>query len=165
MLFDVKKYSTPDLDDVDLVKTKANVGVFLTAYLSARERVGQPREPKLTASYSLVPPSTANNSFEAENILIGKEEAMEEFLHLHKLFIKGYSAIQHPFKPDIAMRRKKIFMDRFVYGYPIFMVAERNHISEYLVSTESNEAIACFASALELIVFSTGWNIGDLLIF
>ena len=154
MLFDVKKYSLPNQDDVDMVETKKNIGVFMSAYMSARGRVGQPREPKVTASYSLVPPSTANNSFEAENILIGKEEAMEEFLHLHKLFIKGYSAIQHPFKPDIAMRRKKIFMDRFVYGYSIFMVAERNHISEYLVSTESNEAIAYFACALELVVFS-----------
>lgn len=156
MLFDVKKYSLPNQNDVDMVETRKNIGVFMSAYMSARGRVGQLREPKVTASYSLVPPSTANNSFEAENILIGKEEAMEEFLHLHKLFIKGYSAIQHPFKPDIAMRRKKIFMDRSVYGYPIFMVAERNHISEYLVSTESNEAIAYFASALELIVFSTG---------
>ena len=154
MLFDVKKYTTPDPEKVDLNKTKANVGVFLATYFSARERVGQPREPKVTASYSLVPPSTKISGFEAENILIEKEEAMEEYYELSNLFSKGYAAIQHPFKPDVSQRRKKIFMDRYVRGYSIFEVAQRSHISEYLVSTESNKIIIQFASALELVVFS-----------
>lgn len=79
VLFDVKKYETPDAKDVDMEQTKHNVSVFLSAYLAARCRVGQPREPKVTASFSLVPPSTANNTFEAEQMLIQKEEAQEEF--------------------------------------------------------------------------------------
>lgn len=150
VLFDVNKYTTPDLDKVDLVKTKENVGVFLSAYMAARERYGQPREPKVTASYSLVPPSTSDDTFEVERLLIEKEEAEQLFIELHSLFIRGYSAIQHPFKADITSRRKKIFMDRYVRGYPIFTVAERNHISEYIVSIESNRSIVQFASALEL---------------
>ena len=154
--FDLNKYKQVDKKEVDYPKTKDNLKTFLNAYFKARERVGQPREPKTTATLSIVPTTSGRISKEAEDILIYNEQAKDEFLELHELFIRGYSAIQHPFKPDIAMRRKKIFMDRFVYGYPIFMVAERNHISEYLVSTESNEAIAYFASALELIVFSTG---------
>ena len=154
--FDLNKYKQDNENEVDYHKTKDNLKLFLSAYFKARERVGQPREPKTTATLSIVPTTSGRVSREAEDILIQNEQAQEEFIELHELFIKGYSAIQHPFKPDIAMRRKKIFMDRFVYGYPIFMVAERNHISEYLVSTESNEAIAYFASALELIVFSTG---------
>ncbi|MGO5334001.1 ArpU family transcriptional regulator [Enterococcus cecorum] len=154
--FDLNKYKKDNENEVDYHKTKDNLKVFLSAYLKARERVGMPREPKLTATLSEIPVSSGRVSKEAEDILIYNEQAKEEFLELHELFIRGYSAIQHPFKPDIAMRRKKIFMDRFVYGYPIFMVAERNHISEYLVSTESNEAIAQFCNELDILEYKKG---------
>lgn len=153
VLFDVSKYETPSAKDVDMERTKHNVSVFLSAYLSARCRIGQPREPKVTASFSLVPPSTANSTFEAEQMLIDKEEAQEEFIYLHKLFIRGYSAIQHPHKPDVTERRKRIFYDRYICGKAIFAVAERNHISEESVKQESNMIIVQFASALELVAF------------
>lgn len=152
-LFDIKKYETPSAKDVDMDRTKYNVGVFLSAYLSARCRVGQPREPKVTASYSLVPPSTANNVFEAEQMLIDREEAQEEFEYLHKLFIRGYSAIQHPHKPDVTERRKKIFYDRYINGLSIYVTAQRNNTSEESVKLESNKIIIQFASALELVAF------------
>lgn len=93
VLFDVKKYETPEVKDVDMERTKYNVAVFLSAYLSARCRAGQPREPKVTSSFSLVPPSTVNSTFEAEQLLIDKEEAWEKFAYLHKLFIRGYASI------------------------------------------------------------------------
>lgn len=153
VLFDVSRYETPNPKDVNLTDTKHNVSVFLTAYLSSRCRVGQPREPKVTQSFSLIPPSTSNNTFEAEQILIDSEDAKEEFIYLHKLFIKGYSAIQHPFKPDTTERRKKIFYDRYINGLPIYVTAQRNNISEELVSQESAVCIVQFASALELVSF------------
>ena len=153
-LFDVKKYEVPDPKNVDIEKTKYNVGVFMQAYLSARSRVGQPREPKVTQSFSLIPPSTANNYFEAEQILIENEEAKEEFNYLHDLFIKGYASIQHPFKPEISERRKKIFYDRFILGKTIYLSAQRSFVSEETVKQESNIAIIQFSSALELVVFS-----------
>lgn len=153
-LFDVSKYEIPDPKNVDLDKTKYNVGVFLSAYLSARCRVGEPREPKITSSFSLVPPSFSNeNHAQAESLLIQKEEALEEFNYLHGLFVKGYAAIQHPFKPEIAERRKKIFYDRYISGVSVYLVAQRCHISEDLVSQESSTAIVQFASALELLQF------------
>lgn len=153
-LFDISRYETPDPKDVDLEKTKYNVGVFLSAYLPARCRVGQPREPKVTASFSLIPPSTVNeNQGEAEQILIQNEEAKEEFDYLHELFIKGFSVIQHPFKPDITTRRKRIFYDRYISGYSVYVTAQRNNISEDLVKQESSVTIVQFASALELVAF------------
>ena len=155
-LFDIKKYSLPTQDEVDMVETRKNIGVFMSAYMSARGRVGQPREPKVTASYSLVPPSTANQTFEAESILIDQEEAQEEFIYLHSLFLTGYEKIQHPFKPDIAMRRKNIFMDRFVRGYSVYVTAQRNNVSEDLVTADTNIIVIQFASALELLVFKNG---------
>ena len=153
-LFDVSKYEVPDPKNVDIENTKHNVGVFLSAYLPARSRVGQPREPKVTSSFSLIPPSTSsNNQGEAEQILIQKEEAWEEFEYLHNLFEKGFSVIQHPFKPEITQRRKKIFYDRYILGYSIYVAAQRNHISEDLVSQDSTKSIVQFASALELLEF------------
>ena len=153
-LFDVSKYEIPDPKNVDLDKTKYNVGVFMTAYLSARSRIGEPREPKVTSSFSIVPPSFSNQNYaQAEQMLIQKEEAREEFHYLHDLFEKGYAAIQHPFKPDIAERRKKVFYDRYISGASVYVTAQRNHISEDLVSQESSTAIVQFASALELLKF------------
>lgn len=154
VLFDVSKYEVPDPKSVDIEKTKYNVGVFLSAYLPARSRVGQPREPKVTSSFSLIPPSTANtNQGEAEEILIQNEEAKEEFDYLHNLFEKGFSVIQHPFKPEITTRRKRIFYDRYILGNSIYVTAQRLHISEDLVSQESTKSIIQFASALELLKF------------
>lgn len=153
-LFDVSKYEVPDPKNVDLDKTKYNVGVFMAAYLSARSRVGEPREPKITSSFSLVPPSfSTKNHAQAEQMLIQKEEAEEEFWYLHSLFKKGYAAIQHPFKPEIAERRKKVFYDRYISGVSVYLVSQRYHISEDLVSQESSTAIVQFASALELLQF------------
>lgn len=150
VLFDVSKYEVPSPKDVNLSATKHNVFVFLSAYLSSRSRVGQPREPKVTQSFSLIPPATNHNTFEAEQLLIESEEAKKEFIYLHKLFVKGYAAIQHPFKPEITERRKKIFYDRYIRGYSIYVTAQRNHISEDSVKLESNVVIVQFASALEL---------------
>lgn len=153
VLFDVSKYEIPDQKDVDMDQTRYNMGVFLSAYLAARLRIGQPREPKVTASFSLIPPSTVDDGSEAEQMLIQKEEAQEEFIYLHKLFVKGYVAIQHPFKPEISERRKKVFYDRYLSGYSVYVTAERNNISEDLVSQESSKALIQFSSSLELLEF------------
>jgi ArpU family phage transcriptional regulator len=154
VLFDVSKYEVPDPKNVDIDKTKYNVGIFIGAYLRARSRVGQPREPKVTSSFSLIPPSTVgDNQGEAEQILIQNEEAQEEFNYLHGLFIKGYTSIQHPFKPDVSLRRKRIFYDRFISGHTIYVTAQRNSVSEDSVKQESSVIIVQFASALELVSF------------
>jgi len=153
VLFDVSKYEIPDPKNVDIGKTKYNVGVFLTQYLASRSRVGQPREPKVTATFSLVPPSIANSGHEIEQIIVQNEEAQEEFNYLHDLFVKGYASIQHPFKPEISERRKKIFYDRFISGFTIYITSQRNFVSEDMVSQESSMAIIQFAAALELLIF------------
>ena len=101
----------------------------------------------------MVPPSTANSDFEAESILIDKEDAKEEFEYLNDLFIRGYSAIQHPSKPDVTVRRKKIFMDRYVFGKTIYETAKSNYVGEDVIKRESNKIMIQFASALELVAF------------
>ncbi|WP_347906203.1 ArpU family transcriptional regulator [Enterococcus cecorum] len=104
--FDINKYKEVSEKEVDMKKTKHNLGIFLNAYFKARERVGQPREPKVTATLSDIPVSSGRISKEAEDILIYNEQAKEEFLELHDLYIKGYSAIQVPFSAERTERRK-----------------------------------------------------------
>ena len=154
VLFDVSKYEMPAKENVDMERTKYNVGVFLGEYLASRSRVGQPREPKITSSFSLVPPTHSSvNHPEAEQLLIQNETAQEEFTYFHKLFVQGFSAVQHPFKPDITKRRKQIFYDRYIHGYSVNFTAERCHVSEELVKQESSVILIQFASALELVRF------------
>ena len=67
--FDLNKYKQVDENEVDYHKTKDNLKIFLSAYFKARERVGQPREPKVTATLSEIPVSSGRVSREAEDIL------------------------------------------------------------------------------------------------
>ena len=155
MSFNTAMYEQMNVKKVDLVETRRRLGVFLSAYLSARTRVGQPREPKITSSFSLVPPSFSNqNSAQAEDILIQNEDAKEEFYYLNDLFERGFSTVQHPFKPEISNRRKQVFYDRYILGKSIYVVAQSNHISEETVKQDSIAALVQFSSALELVVFS-----------
>lgn len=55
-LFDISKYEIPSNEEVDMVLTKRNFEIFIGAYKSSREKIGQPRVPKVTQSYSLLPP-------------------------------------------------------------------------------------------------------------
>lgn len=54
--FDVSKYEQPNRKAVNMRETKKQVGVFLNTYFSARTRIGETREPKITTNGSLIPP-------------------------------------------------------------------------------------------------------------
>lgn len=151
-LFDVSKYEQPKADKIDMELTKYYVGIFLTAYKSARSRVGQPSEPKVTSSFSLVPPSFSNQfSSSVEDAVIRNNESITEFVELHELFNKGYSAITHPFKTEVTDRRRKIFIMRYINGLPVDVICERINYQNNVVTDESKEALIQFAGALELL--------------
>ena len=154
--FDLNKYKQVDKKEVDYPKTKDNLKTFLNAYFKARERVGMPREPKITATLSEIPVSSGRISKEAEDILIYNEQAKEEFLELHDLYIKGYSAIQLPFSAERTERRKKIFCDRMVKGYTEYVTAERRFIAESLVRSELKQAIIQFCQELDIVEYKKG---------
>lgn len=154
--FDLNKYKQVDKKEVDYPKTKDNLKIFLNAYFKARERVGMPREPKITATLSEIPVSSGRISKEAEDILIYNEQAKEEFLELHDLYIKGYSAIQLPFSAERTERRKKIFCDRMVKGYTEYVTAERRFIAESLVRSELKQAIIQFCQELDIVEYKKG---------
>ena len=154
--FDLNKYKKVDKNEVDYPKTKDNLKIFLNAYFKARERVGMPREPKITATLSEIPVSSGRISKEAEDILIYNEQAKEEFLELHDLYIKGYSAIQLPFSAERTERRKKIFYDNMIRGYSQVKTALRHYTSEDSVQKEIRKAIIQFCQELEIVEYKKG---------
>lgn len=154
--FDINKYKEVSEKEVDMKKTKRNLGIFLNAYFKARERVGQPREPKTTATLSEIPVSSGRVSKEAEDILIYNEQAKEDFLELHDLYIKGYSAIQVPFSAERTERRKKIFYDNMIRGYSQVKTALRHYTSEDSVQKEIRKAIIQFCQELDIVEYKKG---------
>ncbi len=154
--FDLNKYKKDNEKEVDYPKTKDNLKIFLNAYFKARERVGMPREPKFTATLSEIPVSSGRVSREAEDILIQNEQAKAEFLELHDLYIKGYSAIQLPFSAERTERRKKIFRDNMIRGCAQFVLAQKYYISEDTVTKEVREAIIQFCQELGIVEYKKG---------
>lgn len=152
-LFDVSKYQIPSNDDIDMTTTKNNFEAFLRAYKNSREKVGQPRIPKTTQSFSLIPPSTANNnSGEAERLLIQREEDLAEFSELHQLFAKGFAGISHPIKVDVTERRRQIFILRYLQGFSVNEILDLVALGKDTVTDESKEAMIQFCFELQLIV-------------
>lgn len=155
-LFDVKKYQTPKKDEVDLKATLKGFQTFIQAYQNSREKVGQPRMPKVTQGFSLVPPSTANmGSNGLENVLIQREDDQAEFQELHGLFLKGYASISHPFKPEVTERKRSIFFNRYILGLSVNEIADKIWMSRDVIIAESAEAVIQFSHALELVILKS----------
>lgn len=152
-LFDVSKYEVPNNDDIDMTSTRKNFETFIRAYKNSREKVGQPRVPKVTQSFSLIPPSTAGgNSGEAERLLIQREDDLAEFEELHQLFAKGFTAISHPIKVDVTERRRQIFILRYLQGFSVSEILDLVPVGKDVVSFESKEAMLQFCHELELTI-------------
>ncbi|EEU79980.1 ArpU family transcriptional regulator [Enterococcus faecalis] len=153
MIFDASKYKIPENEDINLVSTRKKFEIFIRAYKNSRERVGQPRVPKVTQSFSLVPPVTVNSrTGEAERLLIQREEDLEEFYELHQLFVKGFVAISHPFKTEVTERRRQIFILRYLQGFSVNEILDLVPVGKDIVTEESKEAMLQFSNELELVV-------------
>ncbi|WP_087662911.1 hypothetical protein [Enterococcus cecorum] len=154
--FDINKYKEVNDKEIDMKKTKHNLGIFLNAYFKARGRVGMPREPKVTATLSDIPISSGRVSKEAEDILIYNEQAKAEFLELHDLYIKGYSAIQIAFSEERTQRRRKIFYHNMIRGYSQVETALRYYVSEDIANKEVRKAVIQFCQELDLVEYKKG---------
>lgn len=148
-IFDITQYEVAGIEFIAWEETKNNVGLFLSAYKIARERVGVSQLPKLTMCYSLNDEEyrkiQESEAFEDQN------DIRNDFLNLHQNFVLGYSAIMHPWKPEITDRRRSIFMLRYVYGLSGSIVIDRIHYQKNIVIEDSKRAIVQFASALSLL--------------
>ena len=92
-LFDVSKYEVPNDEDVDLVLTRKNFEIFIRAYKNSREKAGQPRVPKVTQSFSLIPPSTAN----------GVLEKLKECLFNVRMILQSFKSCMNYSSKDLLL--------------------------------------------------------------
>lgn len=111
-LFDIKEYEMPTYNEVEWAKTKHQVGIFLSAYKISRERNGFSSLPKLNAEYTLM--TIESSEIQSTLKMDYHDSYKNEFLHLHRLFVLGYSSIVHPYRPEVTERRRKVFMLRYL---------------------------------------------------
>ena len=108
--FDIEKYKQVDEKQIDYKQTKDNLEIFLNAYFKARERVGQPREPKTTATLSIVPTTSGRISREAEDILIYNEQAKKRIFRTKRLIHQRlFSYSNRIFRGANAKKKKDIY--------------------------------------------------------
>lgn len=151
MVFDLEKYKNQQTSKADLKKAKQNLNVFFSAYKSSREKVGQPREPRITATWSEPPSQNKSNTSQVESLVIRNEEDREEFKELHALYIKGMASILHTSREDITERRRKVFYKRFIKGLAIYQIALEVGYSEDTIGDDINEATVQFAKAIGIL--------------
>lgn len=143
-LFDVAKYQLPKDVDIEWETTKEKFSIFLSEYKNLREKVGIPATPRIQETYSMI--HRENVSPEVIN-----DPLYKEFEYLHRLFIKGYLSINHPYKPEITDRRRKIFLLRYFYGLSISLVSERVHYQKNIILIDSKKSLIQFTSAIQLL--------------
>lgn len=148
-LFDTEEYELPSFEKVDWHKTKIRTGIFLATYKISRERVCIRSIPSNSTTLSFIYDEKA---FVLKNDLNIDTERINEFVRLSDLFLLGYSAIMHPFKPDVTERRRKIFLFRYFYGLPIEIITERINYQKNIIVDESKVALIQFSNALDLLV-------------
>lgn len=147
--FNSGEYELPDFTSIDWQKTKYNVGIFLSAYKTARERMGFQSYPRRAMDYSFL---TKESTLVARNQDLNEyEDYRDEFSQLNKLFSVGYTAIMHPYNPEMTERRRTIFMLKYLQGLSVVVIGERINYQKNIITDESKLAISQFAHPLSLI--------------
>jgi hypothetical protein len=145
-LFDVENYQLPEKETVDFERTVEKLATFLRSYKVARERVGVSILPKVTDRFTLFDEEFSSHKEEKLSVYY------KEYIELHQLFVIGFSAIVHAFRPDVSIRRKQIFMLRYVYGLSISLVSQRVYYQKNIIIDDSKHAVIQFTDALSLLV-------------
>lgn len=153
MIFDPSKYTGEKQGKINLAATKRNFFQFGQIYQSARERVGHSMVPKVTQSFSILPPSpNSSRTGDAERILISRESTLEVFEELHGLFLDGYLSIIHE-NHEKSVRRRSIFFLRYFNGLTCNEITEKLFIGKIVVVEESKSALIQFCNRLELTIY------------
>lgn len=148
-LFDITEYEMPTYDKVEWAKTKHQVGIFLAAYKISRERNGFSSLPKLTAEYTMM--TIEANEIQSSQKIDYQDFYKKEYVHLHRLFVLGYSSIVHPYRPEVTERRRKVFMLRYLYGLNVSTISERIHYQKNIVVDDSKKTMLQFSRSLNLL--------------
>lgn len=116
-----------------------------------RERMGLPVYPKLTSECFLVfREDLIKEKWKAGQELTRNEE---EYLKTEQCFVYAFSAIMHPYRPEMTERRRRVFFYRYLYGLSVPLVSERISYQKNIIVDDSKMAMMQFALALDLLVF------------
>ncbi|EMF0296290.1 transcriptional regulator, ArpU family protein [Enterococcus hirae] len=149
-LFEIDEYTLPPFDRVNWQKTKELVGVFISAFKVNRERVGMSVYPNLTQNCTLVVSIDPIKEKWKEGILLSTYE--ENYMKTEQCFIHAFTAIMHPYRPEVTERRRRVFFYRYLYGLPVPLVSDRINYQKNIIVDDSKIAMMQFALALDLLV-------------
>lgn len=132
-------------------KRQKNRWGFLRAYKMNRERMGLPVYPKLTSECFLVfREDLIKEKWKAGQELTRNEE---EYLKTEQCFVYAFSAIMHPYRPEMTERRRRVFFIVIYMVYLFHWLASESTIKKNIIVDDSKMAMMQFALALDLLVF------------
>ena len=149
--FDIEDYTLPPFEFVDWIKTKEAIGIFIQTFKINRERMGFLVYPQLTSDCLLNKREDPIKEKEKRGETLSEHE--KAYLKTEDCFFHAFTAIMHPYRPEITERRRRVFFYRYLYGLSILTVSERINYQRNIVINDSKIAIIQFALALDLLFY------------
>ncbi|EAE9451225.1 hypothetical protein SD231_000932 [Listeria monocytogenes] len=158
-LFDLADFSIPSPQDLNMKETKKKIMLYITLYRNARTANNLRRDPAITSVLSLAEP-TFSTSFHSttEDVAIWNvdndlSDALKKFKMLHNEFSKAIESIDFPFDADRRIRRKNIFIRKYINAQRRIKIMNELHIEKDVYNDDLNWACAQFAFSLGIHVF------------
>jgi ArpU family phage transcriptional regulator len=158
-LFDLAEYSIPSPQELNMRETKKEIMRFITIYRNARTANDFRRDPVITSVLSLAEPnfSTSFHSTTEEvaiwNIENDLSDALKKLRNLHNEFSKALDSIDFPFDSERRIRRKNIFIRKYIHAQRRVKIMNELHIEKDVYNDDLNWACAQFAFSLNIHVF------------
>ncbi|EAG4620046.1 TPA: ArpU family phage packaging/lysis transcriptional regulator [Listeria monocytogenes] len=156
-LFDLADFSIPSPQDLNMKETKKKIMLYISLYRNARTVNNFRRDPAITSVLSLAEP-TFSTSFHSttEDVAIwnvDNDDALDKMMYLHNAIYKAIESIDFPFDADRRIRRKNIFIRKYIHGQRRIKIMNELHIEKDVYNDDLNWACAQFAFSLGIHVF------------
>lgn len=149
LMIELENYKEIRPSDLNMRKTVKNVELLITAYKQEAIKAGVRAAPKVTASYSIVPPTYGNDFHSTtESAALDNIEKFEKMEYFVKKINQGLERIECVLDPERRERRKVIFVDKFIIGSNKTRIMEKLMIEHTTYHMELNMAVTDFACEL-----------------
>ncbi|ADH03075.1 transcriptional activator [Brochothrix phage NF5] len=151
LLDKIQEYRAVQPDDLNMTATKRNVIDLIYAYEVEVHRAGGKVQPKVTPSYSIMPPSFGNGFYSSTESSaldnLEKHEMVELFFNKITL---GLNSIDCVLDADRKGRRRKMFVMRYIQSKSRQQIMEELAIEKTAYHEDMNMAVTQFAYELGL---------------
>lgn len=149
LLSELEEYRETQPSDLDMRRTAKNIEMLVTAYKREAVKAGLRASPKVTPSYSIMPPSFGNDFHSStETAALDNIEKFEKVDYFVSKINQGLQRIDCVLDPDRRARRRVIFVDKFVSGNSKVEILDKLKIEHTTYHIELNMAIVHFACEL-----------------